>query len=61
MPGMGTRALPPPVPAPSPPGWYPDPWQVAQFAWKSFLPSSTVSADFTCVSPVAAIAAEAPA
>lgn len=25
--------LPPPVPAPSPPGWYPDPWGMAQFRW----------------------------
>lgn len=25
--------LPPPVPAPSPPGWYPDPWRIAQFRW----------------------------
>src|SRR5829696_2292839 len=37
------------------------PWHVAQFAWNSFLPSSTVSAEGTAVSVPAAIAADAPA
>jgi hypothetical protein len=38
------------------------PWHVAQLAWKSFLPSSTVSVvDDADVGSVAAIAAEAPA
>src|SRR6187431_569512 len=41
--------------------WRSRPWQVAQFAWNSFLPSSTVSAEATDVSVLDAIAADAPA
>lgn len=30
---MPSHVLPPPVPAPTPPGWYPDPWRVATYRW----------------------------